>query len=590
MKKIYLSLLSLAIVGFATAQISDRVGPVKKSNDRLENYKPVNHPGNEQKAILWQNDCSVETDWSYANTSNPAQDWFWTTDVNAVPAAGPANMTTASNGYFMIDSDAAGQSANQNATVTYNNPITVLGAYPTVVLEFEHHYRTYLDERYVEFSTDGGVTWPHVVTVTDGTEGQINVDGVFQYNVSSMIGGQANVMMRFRYIGNWGWHWAVDDIRIIEQPADDIQLLSAWIAGENNEGTEYGRNPDDQLDANWYIGGQIFNFGALDQTNVDLTMDFTAFSSNGQDALLEADSTVIIENLDPLSLTQQVYQGTFTATSDNEQAGGPDFGNNVRYRNFEVTDHYYSQDGIGIHPPADELLTSIGTDSFTGVTDGLVCASWYHIKNTTAVGGIEIVLANGTVAGGEVFVSIIDTATLFADQTVPLVQSQIVQIDAADITAGSKTIMFDSPYTLNPGCYYAAVEMYSNGNANDIRILDDITVIQPYWASVIFIPQDQTYTNGEALAIRMVTGDVGIEENSIEGISVYPNPSEGIINVTNKNSYNNVIEVIDVAGNVVLTKESNTSTTLDLTGHGAGVYMVKISNNFGSVIERVVIK
>ena len=43
-------------------------------------------------------------------------------------------------------------------------------------------------------------------------------------------------------------------------------------------------------------------------------------------------------------------------------------------------------------------------------------------------------------------------------------------------------------------------------------------------------------------------------------------------------------------GQVVMTKEVNASTTLDLTSNGTGVYLVEVSNENGSFVERVVIK
>ena len=61
--------------------------------------------------------------------------------------------------------------------------------------------------------------------------------------------------------------------------------------------------------------------------------------------------------------------------------------------------------------------------------------------------------------------------------------------------------------------------MYSNGNATDIYILDDETIPQPGYMSMIYIPGDQVYSNGTAAAIRMITGDsVGLEED-ISGVT-----------------------------------------------------------------------
>jgi hypothetical protein len=43
-------------------------------------------------------------------------------------------------------------------------------------------------------------------------------------------------------------------------------------------------------------------------------------------------------------------------------------------------------------------------------------------------------------------------------------------------------------------------------------------------------------------------------------------------------------------GKVLLTKDSNENTTIDLSANGTGIYMVKVTNENGSMIERVIIK
>ncbi|MDG1776659.1 MAG: T9SS type A sorting domain-containing protein, partial [Crocinitomicaceae bacterium] len=287
--------------------------------------------------------------------------------------------------------------------------------------------------------------------------------------------------------------------------------------------------------------------------------------------------------------------GTYTTVSDEETAGAS-FGNNVLGRTFEVTtapQMVYSTDGIDVYPAADLDLTSIGTNSFTGGEDGLVLASMYHIKAATEVSGMQIMLASGTVAGAEVYGSIKDTATFWADDMSSLYNAQVGTVTDQNITDGYMYVYFDAPITLSAGEYYAAIELYSNGNSTDIRVLDDRTVDQPYTTAAIYIPGDQSYSNGTALGIRLLMGNdwgAGIEENALEGVSIYPNPSQGIVNVSNNNNASNTIVVYDMLGQVVLTKEATSATTLDLSGNGTGVYLVEVSNNNGSMVERVVIK
>ena len=151
-----------------------------------------------------------------------------------------------------------------------------------------------------------------------------------------------------------------------------------------------------------------------------------------------------------------------------------------------------------------------------------------------------------------------------------------------------------SPTTLGIGAYYAAGELYSDGNTTAVSIKDDETVAQPGMASAVYLPSGEpgTYSNGTALGIRLLTGDVGagINENTLTGVSIYPNPSTGLIKITNTNATANTIVIYDMVGKVVTTKEAKDSTTIDLTSKGTGIYLVEVSNENGSLVERVVIK
>ena len=95
-----------------------------------------------------------------------------------------------------------------------------------------------------------------------------------------------------------------------------------------------------------------------------------------------------------------------------------------------------------------------------------------------------------------------------------------------------------------------------------------------------------------AAGIRLLMGpwNVGTDEAFLAGVSVYPNPSEGMVTVTNAQGNLNTIVVYDLAGRVVTTKTTSTETTLDLTAVQAGTYLVKVSNENGSITENVVIK
>ena len=621
MKKIYLIILSVAIVSGLNAQYKKSEGPVARSIEHSE-LKPITNNFNQEKTVLWSNTFSSAADWVIGHDASAcALDW----SIGTVSCAGSYPIadivsSTAADGWAMVDSDAYGGanggSEIEDSWITMASPID-LSAYPNVVVEFETHYRRFNSERpYVVVGIGdgaGNVTWPDLDPLTDIST-LTNVFDAFpnwangaattnpqlmQINISSALVGLtptelSDIYIRLHWTGTWGYAWFVDDFAIIEQPQNDVQTSTAYISGENNSGVEYGRTPSNHVDANYFVGAQIFNFGVQDQTNVVMTGDFGSFGNSGSTTLLEADSSITIETTEALTLSTGLYEGDFTSVSDQETSGAATFGNNVYERNFEVTSDVYSLDGAGNHPAGYDDYTSLGTASFTDAEDGLVLATLYHLKQADQVSGLRVMLTStGNTAGGEIIASIKDTSAFWANVMTNLFVSSATTVTANDISNGYVDVWFNEVLNINAGVYYAAIELYSFGNASDIRVLDDRTVAQPSDASAIYIPGDQSYTNGTGTAIRMLMGDgwgVGVDEATLEGVSVYPNPSEGIVNITNTNNEENSIVVFDVLGQIIMTKVSNTTTTIDLSNQGTGVYLVEVSNNNGTIIERVIIK
>jgi hypothetical protein len=589
----------------------------KHGNDVSGNQTTAKPTINLEKAVsVWSDDFSTPANWSVAQSGAESVEWTIETTEAAMPNAAatlyPFASASLANGYALINSDGAPGNADGNGNIasTITSTTTIdLSTTPNAILKFNHNYRWWQESRGVRVSGDGGSTWTDFDLTYTVASGNTFPNGN-QYpdvqnslnpqeeviNISAVAGGSSNVVIEFYYDDGdfWGWYWAVDDVEILTQPLDDIQVLSAWFSGATNDGSEYGRTPIDQVDTDYILGAEVYNFGVNDQTNIAIAADYngSAITSASAAALIQSDSTELIEATETPSLSVGMYNGTYTAVSDNE-TGGSDFGNNVYERNFEITDDIYSVDGLGNQPASTLDVGVIGTGSFTDAEDGLVVAALYQFKSASDVSGIRVILDAGTVEGGEIYGSIKDTTTFWANDMTSLFNSSVATVSATDIAAGYIDVWFPSVINLNAGVYYAAVELYSNAGANDIVIVDDRTVAQPARTSSIYIPGDQSYTNGTGIGVQLLTGNgwgVGIEENTLDGVSIYPNPSEGIVNVSNDNNMTNTIVVYDMVGSVVLSTEASAATTLDLSGNGTGIYVVEVSNNNGTMVERVVIK
>ena len=328
------------------------------------------------------------------------------------------------------------------------------------------------------------------------------------------------------------------------------------------------------------------------------------YSVEETDGMIDSDESVYFQlDAAPPSTELGLYTVDFSVESLNEMDGSENFGNNIQSREFEITNDLYSVDGIDVY--SEPTITRLGTGSFTDATDGFMIMTYYEIEETTDVAGLEIMLDSYayttplTVPGGEVIISLKDTSDVLAGfnlENFPsssLVESDFYMLTQDDVDDGSLEVAFDSPYTLSPGAYFACVEMYSNNNLSDIYILDDETVPQPGSASMIFIPGDAVYSNGTAAGVRMKLGNgqgFDIEEATLNGVSVYPNPSTGLININFENNDNYTIEVTNIIGEIILLDKVNSNTNIDLSNFDKGTYLIKVSNSKSSKTERIVIE
>jgi len=87
---------------------------------------------------------------------------------------------------------------------------------------------------------------------------------------------------------------------------------------------------------------------------------------------------------------------------------------------------------------------------------------------------------------------------------------------------------------------------------------------------------------------------VGLSEPQDLGIFLYPNPTDGILNIDNLYNYSESasIRVINSIGQNVATfniSDFNGTNSIDLTSLKNGVYMVEISTDRKQAVQRIVI-
>lgn len=138
-------------------------------------------------------------------------------------------------------------------------------------------------------------------------------------------------------------------------------------------------------------------------------------------------------------------------------------------------------------------------------------------------------------------------------------------------------------YTLLPdGIYYVAMEIAFKSSTAIPTGRD--TCYIPFYKG----PNAQTVTANKAhftnITLQWTPATSGIESiETKEGISVYPSPSSGIVNIESDQAINGKIQVTNLVGAIMYEETVNHSDpghqTIDLSGLANGVYIINIPGN-----------
>lgn len=617
MKKIYSFALVMASCVVAQAQSNNLAPAARKVQYQEFQNRNNGEAASADRDIIWQDDFSNASNWNIAHDGTFDADFEIGVGLESAGQYGtPAIVsTTAANGYAMYNSDGFGNQAGvayEQAHITMATPID-LTTYPNVILEFETQYRRFTDEQtYLIVSTDG--TFP---TLDDPALDISGLPGVYRvwedgeltqsvspgnptvrsFNISEIAGGASQVWVRFQFTGIWGYAWYIDDIQVYEQYQHDAKVFNAYVSSTGT-GEEYARIPENQVPAEMNVGCFVKNLGYEAMTNVIVNIDIDGTVNTYTEAEILPGDTMFVDDFVAAAAALGMHNASYTVTSDQTATDG-DASNDIASRYYEVTpaEGIYSMDGIGVHPAGTEVFSSLGTNSFTDNADEIMLFTYYEMAESADLFSVRVELTSTTVAGGDILIQIHDTLDVFGDVVDnALGYSDQYTVTEADVVAGFINIPLVEPLTLDANGYYVSAALFSNGNANDIRILDDLTVPQPGGASLIYLPTDGVvYTNGNAFAIQLNFDPTSSVEDEmvavLEGVNIYPNPStSGIINVATNQRENFSVEVFDSVGALVDSKRFNMNTTIDVSSLAKGVYTVRVNSENASSTQLVTVQ
>ena len=85
-----------------------------------------------------------------------------------------------------------------------------------------------------------------------------------------------------------------------------------------------------------------------------------------------------------------------------------------------------------------------------------------------------------------------------------------------------------------------------------------------------------------------VTKDLSIKENNIEGLNIFPNPANDVLNITSNSAANKNVQLFDLTGKKVL--DVTTVSQVNVSTLKAGIYVAKINEAGKTATRKVVIK
>ena len=178
--------------------------------------------------ILNQNFNAATNNWTTINNSqygDPA-DAAWTLRPNNYPYGGNTFRSNDNSQFYLSNSDDQGSSWwYDEVTRTYLvSPSFSTVGYTSVSLDFYHFFREYSNSvARVEVSTDNS-NWSTIATYQSSRGDHTN----FAHETIDLTAyaGRPNVYIRFYYYAEYGWYWAVDNVRITGASASAIPIVS----------------------------------------------------------------------------------------------------------------------------------------------------------------------------------------------------------------------------------------------------------------------------------------------------------------------------------------------------------------------------
>ncbi len=334
------------------------------------------------------------------STVNASSNWIYSTTGPQGPFdIGIIASTTAANGFMIFDSDLNCEGPQD---VWLISPSFSTMGFDDVVVSFEHHYRRFNDDIFLEVSIDGGTTWEEYELYPD----LVNNDFASATNpaisntpISNIAANQPSVIIAFRFFSNEGcaYSWQIDDVNVTDvdpTPLFDMRANTNFFAIPPSINT-----PASQVDAIGFLC-DIENIGQLDATGVNLNMTISDATSGAvvheQDlpygtvpAGFIDENRIFPDRFTPPAIENVIYDAAYTVTMDSTDL--VPVNNEIAFQ-FAISDSVFAKEfnitTAGGPPGTDIVSWTLANHFYVPNGDDFVCSSiLFSIGNAAAVAG-----------------------------------------------------------------------------------------------------------------------------------------------------------------------------------------------------------
>ena len=595
---------------------------------------------------IWSEDFAsgIPSTWLNFGTANLVSDtdavWEYrgtvTNPSNTVGSRGaymsnqtPISSATASNGFVIFDSDfldnagVAGNFGNGIAAAPHVAELITdmidLTQHSIVDLSFTQYYRRFagptgqgVPATYVDFSVDGGATFPYSVTLNSSVavNSSTATNDVVNIIAGSYIGGQDSVKIRFRFDGDY-YFWCIDDIQILETPANRMSFTE-WqgapaqdiIYGPSTTGSARMGHMTLKQARGISFDANAVNSGTAAQSNVKLSVKVldelgTVIQTvtSATKSVLNAGDTATFNDLNTYATAwtpsaNAEYQLVYNLLSDSVSI----FSDTT---SLFVTDSTMSMD-FGNYD--NEIGASSNTTQWG---DGSQMFNRHDLVDNEMLFGAEVHLGNSTVAGGILELSVYDSSAFTSatgfDGNKLVAYGQKV-LDAQDVSQGFVRFDFTDATSgrgvdldVSKGAYLYNLTMYDNQGVNPLEIKNDQTwgkVGGSGWMYLAALGNWYTgYSGSRSFNNLWIRGincpatnaaacmSIGMDEESVNAITFSPNPASDYVSIDFGLSVGNYdISIMDLTGKVLKSENIRAAADvkLNISDLNVGMYLVRI--------------